>query len=645
MTQQPNSSNSATDCTDSTERSSHPGHLCNLWNLWLKHHAMQHLKTIRFVAALCVLAAGPVFASAQDQDARLYGFFQQYLDAHFREQPMEATRLGDHRFDNLLDDLSRPAREAWLAHARQTLEALPRQADYARLSRAGQIDFEIFQQDLTRSIWLAQNTRPFEEDPRVYGDYISDSVYLLLTQSTLPPETNIANCLARMALIPRVVAAARENLRNPARVCLETAIRQNQGAIGFYERDLFRFAGKTPQLTTLKSAAARVADCLRGYQDFLERDLLPQANGQWRLGKQRFYRKLELELDAGLNADQVLTDAQAEFERVQREMWVVARQLWSRYFPRQAVPPDDAPGRRAAIQQVLERIGQDHGKSETLVRDARRAVAEIRGFIAQRDILRLPEPDTCRIIEMPEFARGNSTAYMNAAPPLDPKAAGYYAVSPPPKDWDARRIKSYFEEYNRNLLQILTIHEAFPGHYVQFDYANRLASPIRRVLQSGVYVEGWAVYTEQMMLDQGYGQGGLPLRLTQLKFYLRAVGNAILDHHLHCAAMTDEEALKFLTQEAYQSEGEARLKIIRAKQSSVQLSTYFVGRMAHYRLRQAVQRELGGKFQLGRFHEAVLAPGPVPVKYLPELVRSSLEAVMSGAAARNGDAEMPGRSR
>ena len=273
---------------------------------------------------------------------------------------------------------------------------------------------------------------------------------------------------------------------------------------------------------------------------------------------------------------------------------------------------------------MLERIGQDHGKSENLVGDVRRTVTEIRRFIAERDILRLPEPDTCRIIEMPEFQRGNSTAYMNSAPPLDPKAASYYAVSPPPKDWDARRIQSYFEEYNRYMLQILTIHEAFPGHYVQFDYANRDASPIRRVLQSGAYIEGWAVYTEQMMLDQGYGQGDLPLRLTQLKFYLRAVGNAILDHNMHCAAMTDEEALEFLTEDAYQSEGEARLKIIRAKQSSVQLSTYFVGRMAHYRVRQTVQRELGDKFQLGRFHEAVLAPGPVPLKYLPELVRSAL---------------------
>jgi uncharacterized protein (DUF885 family) len=227
---------------------------------------------------------------------------------------------------------------------------------------------------------------------------------------------------------------------------------------------------------------------------------------------------------------------------------------------------------------------------------------------------------------MPEFQRGNALAYMNSPPPLDPKASGYYAISPPPKDWDAARVKSLLEEYNRHMLQILTIHEAYPGHYIQHEYANRVPSLIRKVLASGVYIEGWAVYTEQTLLDQGYGGGALALRLNQLKFYQRAVANAILDHQMHCAEMTDEEALKFLTERAFQSEGEARLKIIRSKQSAVQLSTYFAGRTAMYNLRQQIQRELGDKFHLGRYHEAVLDNGPVPVKYLPELVRAKLLA-------------------
>ena len=576
------------------------------------------------ITACLAIGAGVISAHGQDMDKKLSTFFQDYLETEFRHQPLEATELGDHRFDSLLDDLSRAALAARRVRAAEALEALPRRIEYAQLSRNSQIDYEIFRQDLTRSIWLAENLQPFEDDPRVYGGYLSDSVYRLLTQSTLPKETNIANCLARMEQIPRVVAAAKDNLRHPARPLLETAIRQNQGSIAFYEKDIFEYAGKTPQLASLKASAQRVAACLKEYQAFLEKDLLPRATGEWRLGRDKFCRKFELEMDANLTADQVLAEAQAEFERVQREMYVVARQLWSGFYPGRALPPDDAAGRRETTQRVLDRIGQDHGRPENLTRDVRKAVAQLKRFISERDLLRLPEPDSCRVVQMPEFQRGNSTAYMNSPPPLDPKALGYYAVSPPPRDWSAQRVKSYLEEYNRYMLQILTIHEAYPGHYVQFEYSNRNPSSIRRVLQSGVFIEGWAVYTEQTMLDEGYGRGDLALRLTQLKFYLRAVANTILDHQMHCAEMTDEEALKFLTEQAYQSEGEARLKIIRAKQSAVQLSTYFVGRMAHYRLRQAVERESGADFNLGRYHEAVLAHGPVPVKYLPELVRTRL---------------------
>jgi uncharacterized protein (DUF885 family) len=576
------------------------------------------------ITTVLAIGAGIISAPAQDMDKKLNAFFRDYLETEFRDQPLEATRLGDHRFDSRLDDLSHAAIEARRVRAGGTLAALPQRIEYAQLSRNSQIDYEIFRQDLTRSIWLAENLHPYEEDPRVYGSYISDSVYLLLTQSTLPKETNVANCLARMELIPRVVAAAKDNLRHPARPLLETAIRQNRGSIAFYEKDLFEFAGKTPQFAALKASAQRVAACLKDYQAFLETDLLPRATGDWRLGRDKFYRKLELDLDANLTADQVLADAQAEFERVQRDMYVVARQLWSGYNPGRALPPDDAAGRRETIQKALDRIAQEHGRPENLTRDVRKAVVQIKRFISARDLLRLPEPDSCRVVEMPEFQRGNSTAYMNSPPPLDPKALGQYAVSPPPKDWSAQRVKSYLEEYNSYMLQILTIHEAYPGHYVQFEYANRNPSLIRRVLQSGVFIEGWAVYTEQTMLDEGYGRGDLALRLTQLKFYLRAVANTILDHQMHCEEMTDDAALKFLTEESYQSEGEARLKIIRAKQSAVQLSTYFVGRMAHYRLRQAIEREAGGQFDLGRYHEAVLAYGPVPVKYLPELVRARL---------------------
>jgi uncharacterized protein (DUF885 family) len=577
------------------------------------------------IGTLVFLTIAPPPALGQtSEDAKLSSFFKSYLDEHFRQQPLEATGLGDHRFDSLLDDISPQARDGWLAFARQTLKELPRQVNYNGLTRDGQIDFEIFQHELQTDIWLTENTHPFEEDPRTYGNYINDSVYLLLSQSTLPKETNVSNCLARMAEIPRIIATARTSLSHPPKPILETAIRQNRGAISFYEKDIFELAGETQQLDKLKSAAAGVTGQLQDYQKFLEGDLMSRATGQWRLGQGKFKHKLELVLDSGMSADQVLADAEAEFARVRDDMYVVARQLWPAYFPETVLPPDDPEGRRTTITKVIDAVNQEHGQPENLVADARATVEKIKAFIRQRNYLRLPEPDLCQVIEMPEFRRGNSLAYLDNAPPLDPKASSYYAVSPPPSDWTPAQVNSFLEEYNSHMLQILTIHEAYPGHYVQLERANRNPSLIRRVYQSGPFVEGWAVYGEVTMLNEGYGGGDLRLRLMQQKFYLRAVANAILDHKMHCTQMSDEEAMKFLTEDAFQSEGEAKLKLIRAKQSSTQLSTYFVGRMAHYRLHQQIERELGDKFDLARYHEAVLSHGSVPVKYLPELVHADL---------------------
>jgi uncharacterized protein (DUF885 family) len=582
------------------------------------------LKQIPRLLASAFLGVTLIAVAAESEDARLDALFRSHLDESFRLRPTEATGLGDRRFDDQMDDLSPEARARWTVQTRRTLDRLAKEIDFAKLTRAGQVDYEILEHDLRKSLWLTERFDPFATDPRVYSDYFSGSVFSLLTQSSLPKETNVSNVLSRMRRIPAVVAAARASLKRPPKVYTETAISQNQGAIAFYEQELLTLAGRTPQLGALREAAQPVIHALKEHQAFLEKELLPRSDGEWRIGAEKFRQKYAWEIDAGITADQIYADAQTEFERVRNDLYVIARQLWWKHFPGVALPPDDAEGRRLTVEKVLARVAQEHGKPETLVRDIKKAVARIRKFIAAADILRLPDPDLCRVIEMPEFQRGNSTAYMNSPPPLDASAVGHYAVSPPPKAWDAARVKSYLEEYNLHMLDILTIHEAYPGHYVQMEYANRNPSLVRKVLGSGVFIEGWAVYTEQTMLDQGYGEGSLALRLQQLKFYLRAVANTILDHRMHCLNMTDDEAMDLLVRQAFQSEGEARLKVIRSKQSSVQLSTYFTGRMAHYRLRQQVEREMGSAFVLGRYHEAVLANGSVPVKYLPELVRRNL---------------------
>lgn len=579
---------------------------------------------------LCLFAAAaPAGAQAQPvktaADQKLEAFFKAHLEAEFQLSPMQATRLGEHRFDALLDDVSAAAQARRVELMRRTLEQLPREIAYAELSRDGQVDFEILRDALTLDLWLEETERPSENDPRIYTRLATECAYVLLTQSTAPKETNLRNAIARIRLVPAMLAAGRQNLRNPPRVRTETAIQQNRGAISFYEHDLFELLGDSAQLEDAKSAAAEAAAAMKAHQQFLETELLPRSTGEWRAGKAHFARKLELVLDAGVTADQVLADAEAAFVQVRRDMLLVARQLWPRYFSTKPLPPDDEAGRSETIERVIAEIARAHGSPEKLAHEARETLGKLKAFIASKDILRLPEPDRCEIIEMPEFQRGNSLAFLEPAPPLDTTAASIYAISPPPRDWPPERVESLLGEYNRQMLQVLSIHEAHPGHYVQVEYANRNPSLLRRVLSSGAYAEGWANYCEQMILDQGYGDGDLALRLMQLKFLLRSVANAILDHRMHCTTWSDEEAVTFLTKQAFQMEGEARLKVIRSKLSSCQLSTYFVGRGAFMRLRSSLQRELGAQFDLGRYHEAVLAPGTVPVKYLPELTRTRLK--------------------
>jgi uncharacterized protein (DUF885 family) len=563
-------------------------------------------------------------SAADNEDAKLAAFFKAYLEDEFKIHPLDATKLGNHDYDDRIDDLSPKVRAGEKDRVKAVLAKLEKEIDRQKLSPDGKVDFAIFRDQLIKNIWLMENTKPFEEDPRSWNEYITDSVYMMFTQNTGSKERTVRNAASRIAAIPKVVQAAKESLKNPPKAHLQTAIRQNQGAIAFYEKGIFIVSGENPQLSELRTPARALVPVLKEYQTFLE-GLLPTANGEWRLGKEKFARKLEMELDAGLGADEVLKEAEAEADRVRRDMYVLARQQWAHFFPNKALPPDDPEGRKSTIQQVLLEIGKNHSKPDNLVADGKATVADLKKFITEKDILRLPDPDRCEVIEMPEFKRGNSTAYLEPAPPLDTKANSIYAISPPPKEWDDRRVTTYLQEYNKAMLKILTIHEAYPGHYVQLEYGNRNPSLIRRVLYSGVYAEGWAVYTEQMMLDQGYGNGDMGLRMNQLKFYLRAVINAILDHKMHCANLTDEEALKLLMDGGFQTEGEAVAKIVRAKQSSCQLSTYFVGRTAFYRLRQRVSRELGDKFELGRYHEAVLSCGTIPVKFVPELTRERLK--------------------
>ena len=576
--------------------------------------------------SLALVAGG----RAQEADQRLAVAFKGWLDEYIAMQPFLGTRWGDHRFANKLEDLSPAGREKIVSHTRKTLDSLNKEFDPKQLSPDGRVDLATWKTGLERSLWIEENLAPLDTDPRSYNEYTTDSTYLLVTQTTLPKAAVTKACLARIREVPRLLEQARANLgakkssRPPVRVFVETAIRQVPGSIAWYKSGLAEALGQGEGAEEVRREAAALVPLFEGYRRFLEKEVLPRSSDQWKLGPKLFAQKLEYELEADISAAEVLAEAEREFARVESEMAALSRTLWPTFFPGKAQLPDTPEGRRETTRRVIAEVSRDRGTVDTLVKDAKSGAEKLKAFIRKRGLLKLPEPDRCDILEMPEFQRGNSVAYLNNAPPLDFEARSVYAISPPPKDWDARRVESFLDEYNHRMMQILTLHEAYPGHYVQLEYANRNPSLVRRIFASGVYIEGWAVHMEQVMLDEGYGDGDLGLRLLQLKWYLRAVANAILDNNMHSGDWNETQALRFMVDKAFQSEGEALGKVVRSKQSPCQLSTYFVGRTAMHRLRQKVQTAQGDKFALLPYHQAVLEVGAVPVRFLPQLVEARL---------------------
>src|SRR4029077_4992037 len=268
---------------------------------------------------------------------------------------------------------------------------------------------------------------------------------------------------------------------------------------------------------------------------------------------------------------------------------------------------------------VLKKLAEKHPDDNTIVGYAQKVVAEATGFVKSRDLVAVPTTPL-DVIVMPEFKRGQAIAYCDSSGPLEKNGKPFFAVAPPPKDWPQPRKDSFFREYNNYMVRDLTVHEAMPGHYLQLCHSNEFRAPtlVRAIFQSGSFIEGWAVYTEQMMAEQGYG--GPEVKMQQLKMRLRAIANAILDQSIHAGNMSEKEAMDLMMKETFQQEGEAVAKWKRARLTSAQLSTYFVGTTEHLDLREAAKKKLGNEFNLKKYNDQVISYGTPPVKYVRELL-------------------------
>lgn len=563
-------------------------------------------------------AAAPATA-----DAAFSAVSQDWLNGMLALSPISATSIGDHRYDGEIDDLSADGRARGLAFSRNLLSRLDA-INASALSRQNQVDALILRNQLRSDIWSAETLQSWAWDPQIYSGLAGSAIYGLMAREFAPLPDRLKSATQRMEKLPQLYAQMRENL-DPTRVPkihAETVAKQNGGVLVLIDQFI------TPNLDQLKGDDRRRLDAaisgLRAavaqHQQWLDATLVPNARGDYRLGGSLYDQKLVFSLNSALSRQEIKQRAEAELKRSRREMYAIAQQVLKGRRGAPALPAKpSASQQQTAIEAALELAYAERPARDQVVPFAKQTLAAATDFVRKHDLVTVPN-DPVKIILMPEFQRGVAVAYCDSPGPLDKGLDTYYAISPIPDDWTTQQSESFLREYNDRMIHLLSIHEAMPGHYLEGAHSANFGSTLRAVLRSGLFAEGWAVYTEKVMADAGYLDNDPLFRLVQLKFYLRTIGNAILDQGVHVDGWTRAQAMDFMTRQTFQQEREAAGKWVRAQLTSAQLPTYFVGAQEHFDARRAVELAQGDRFNLKTYHDQMLSHGAPPVRFARQLM-------------------------
>lgn len=556
-------------------------------------------------------------------DAAFADLSKRALEGWMQLSPVSATQIGEHTYDGELDDLSADGRQRSLAFSKKTLGELDAM-DIAVLSRENQVDAAILRNQLQYDIWTAETLESWAWDPQVYNNLAGGAIYGLMAREFAPLPERLKSATARMQKIPALLAQARENL-DPARVPkihAETVAKQNAGLLSIVETFI------TPNLKDLPEADRQQAQAaidglkkaVAEHQAWLDKTLVPNAKGDFRIGQTLYDQKLQFALLSSLSRADIKQRAEGELKRVREEMYGIARTVLKDKPGAPALPETPtADEQQKAIEAALELAYTERPARDQVVPDAEAALAQATEFVRKHDLVTLPDAPV-EIIEMPEFQRGVAVAYCDSPGPLDKHLKTFYAVSPIPEDWDQTQVDSFLREYNSRMIHLLSIHEGTPGHYLEGWHSAKFPSTLRAVLRSGMFAEGWAVYTEKMMSDAGYLDNDPLFHLVQMKFYLRTIANAILDQGVQVDGWTREQAMDLMVRQTFQQEREAAGKWTRAQLTSAQLPTYFVGVQEHFDLRKAAEAKQGAQFNLKAYHDQVLSYGAPPVRFVRQLM-------------------------
>lgn len=556
--------------------------------------------------------------AAEDSGARFKDLAGRYLAWRLEALPEWATALGDHRFDGKLRDMS-AAGIMGRAEKSLAFAAELRAIDASGLGLEDRIDREILLNQLAVDAFHDEEFQSWRRDPLLYTNLASDAVYDLLKREYAPLEDRLRSAIARMQALPSLLEQARLNLDSPSRIKTEIAIGQTEGALNLFRVVLNGAAEGSAVADEVREASETAASAVESYLSWLKSDLLPRAVDEWRLGPELYDRAFRLTGGSTREPLEVLGRAEADFETTLEAIRGIAVKNWEVFQPGRLRPADPDE----AVRRVYEAMAADHPVPEDFIPALQRAADDLKRFIREKHILDLPEPDTLTIRPTPDFQAGLFHGQLDQSPPLAGDAAAVYTTSgsrPLPGPDGAARLEGFLREFNGKALIDLIAHEGYPGHYVQGRYAAASPSLVRKIFVDGAYAEGWACYGEAMMLEEGFMDRDPGLELQVLKMRLKVIVNAILDIKLHRGMMGEDEVVALLVDRCFQSEGEAKAKLVRAKGTAVQLSTYYIGFLEMLDLRKDAEAAAGEAFDLAAFHHKVLNAGAPPLRFLRELV-------------------------